>query len=321
MQYERLIREAWRMAWGNRYLWILGLFAGGSTGVSMSGSPGEWQMDRADLPRELNLDQLEWQLVLDEAMAWIVSNIAIIALAVGVLVLIGMAFTLFSIACQAGMAVGTLRLAQGSASSLGAAWRGGTQYFGRFLGLWLLLAGFGLLVALAVAAVVALMVASSMGTGSAWTGIALGLVLGAPFALVALVLSVVLSIVVPLAQRAMVDQDLGPIAALRAAWELARRRVVSSLLIWLLAVVLGIVAAIAAGLVIVVIAIAAAIILVPLWFMAEASAPFFIALGIAMFIMVLTLVVMAGLANALFWSYWTLSYLQLRGAGQLAAED
>jgi hypothetical protein len=37
MDYGALIREAWGTTWRHRFLWVLGLFAGGAVGVSAGG--------------------------------------------------------------------------------------------------------------------------------------------------------------------------------------------------------------------------------------------------------------------------------------------
>ena len=40
MDYAAVIRDAWRLTWRNRFLWILGLFAGGAVGGWTSPSMG-----------------------------------------------------------------------------------------------------------------------------------------------------------------------------------------------------------------------------------------------------------------------------------------
>ena len=40
LEYGALIRDAWQTTWRHRFLWILGLFAGGAVGVSFGGGAG-----------------------------------------------------------------------------------------------------------------------------------------------------------------------------------------------------------------------------------------------------------------------------------------
>lgn len=38
MNYSELVAEAWRLTWRHRFLWVLGLFAGGGLGGGFGNS-------------------------------------------------------------------------------------------------------------------------------------------------------------------------------------------------------------------------------------------------------------------------------------------
>jgi len=99
-----------------------------------------------------------------------------------------------------------------------------------------------------------------------------------------LTLGAVVSIVLVYAERAIVKRDLSLIAALRYAWRLFSEHRGASLLTWTLSVLFaGLTAAIAGS----------------MWLM------FATATGIVL------AVLLAAIANAFFWNFWTLAYLRL----------
>ena len=59
MNYTKLVQDAWRTTWEHRWLWVLGLFAGGAVGGFSFGGGGngaQWRMNdapgrTADMPR------------------------------------------------------------------------------------------------------------------------------------------------------------------------------------------------------------------------------------------------------------------------------
>ena len=251
-----------------------------------------------------------------------------------------------SFIAQGGMAQATTDLATGHTSSLGRAWSAGTHLFWRYVGLWLFLIATAIVIAAVVGAVVAAVAFMSVhrpgagpgyrhrhcgrrrghrqlrGFGAArhprqYRAALVGRVRRDPFALpiftVLIVVGLTLSIVVAFAQRAIVVENVGPIDALQSGWRLTRTHVGESLLTWLVnigtryrdghRVGLGVVGALLllGGIGALVFAVAGL----------TALTLAYVGLGSLVFVVgVLTL---AGIANAFFWTYWTLAYLRLSG--------
>ena len=109
-------------------------------------------------------------------------------------------------------------------------------------------------------------------------------VYGAVLSAMLLTVGAVVSIVLAYAERAIVAHDLGLIDALWYAWRVFSEHRSTSLLLWTISVLLaGLTAAIAGS----------------MWL------TFATATGIVL------AVVLAAIANAFFWNFWTLAYLRL----------
>jgi len=107
---------------------------------------------------------------------------------------------------------------------------------------------------------------------------------GALLGALALTVGATLSVVLAYAERAIIALDLGPLAALRHGWQLFIEHLNQSLLVWLLSVLLAVGAGgIVAGL----------------------------ASSLTLLAGIVVLVAGAAVANAFFWSYWTLAYVRL----------
>ncbi|HLZ29979.1 MAG TPA: hypothetical protein VKV73_21875 [Chloroflexota bacterium] len=344
MDYGTLIRQAWTITWRYRFLWLLGLLAGGAIGLpSFNGGGGSgWRADQRDI------EQVSPTLAAfgQEVATWAALHVGLlVGLAMLGLVLM-LVLLVLSFIAQGGMAQATADLGTGHTSSLRRAWGAGVHLFWRYVGLWLFLIAAGLVIAAVFGALVAAVAfvtftgqAPGVGVGVAaavaaavivgfvaivlrvtrdaraphWL-IALGATLFAlPIFTVVLVVSLTLSIVVAFAQRAIAVEDIGPIAALQSGWRLARAHVGASLLTWLvnlgLALATGITFALGlVGTLIVLGGIGALVFAV-----AGLTAPTiaYISLGgLVLFVGILTL---AGIANAFFWTFWTLAYLRLSG--------
>jgi hypothetical protein len=314
VDYGELIRRSWRMVWRHRFLWVLGLFAAstvGSCAPTGGGGPAQYQVGPRDvegLPPQLEsaLRQIPWE--------WLASWQAL-ALIVVAAALLGLAFLIISLIAQGAMSEATANLALERDSTLGGAWRTGLRLFWRYLGLWLVLIGVGLLAVAATALAVGAMVAmaSLAGDTARWVFIVVGALLGLAALLLAAPAFIALTIVAAFAQRAMAVENVGPLSALETGFRLVRSHLGTSALAWLINLALSI----AAGAVIV----AAAIVLaIPLGGIAavlytttgmSVATVSYAAVGIVTFGLALWLV--GGAINSFFWSYWTYIYLRLTG--------
>jgi hypothetical protein len=255
MDYTTLIGEAWATTWRYRFLWVLGLLAG-ATGGTMG-------LGRFSLPDWSSA--AEWTApVALLAQSWIDTNVLLVGgLALG----LGSGAIALSVIARGGITQATIDLQSGAPSSFGRAWRAGTHWFWRFLGLLVLL---GVLAAIVVGALV-LMISNLGGAGA---------LLGA----LVLTLGVVASIVLAYAERAIVVHDLSLGDALGHGWRVFSDHLSTSLLTWMLSVML---AAVIGALV------------ASMWTL------------VAGVTAVIALVTLAAIANTFFWSFWTLAYLRL----------
>src|SRR3989442_11837018 len=119
MEYGTLIRDAWRLTWRHRFLWLIGLFAGGAG--SMPGGGGGWRMGPSDrdAPR---MGEMAGRMG-SEAMAWVAANAWLVGLGLAVLVLFGLGLVALSLVSQGAMARATADLAEGPPTGARPAWR------------------------------------------------------------------------------------------------------------------------------------------------------------------------------------------------------
>jgi hypothetical protein len=321
MDYARIVREAWQMAWRHRSLWFIGLFAGAQTAGFSLGNGGQggngesFQQGIQEIQKGLagaSVDTRQITSALSEYMGIIVIVFTLISLVVFILLAI-------SVVAQGGMVTATLELALGRRSSFGQAVSGGFRYFWRFTGL--------ALIALLIGMILGLPLLIMIGYG-AWQilsrndfsfingstiGFGLLLVLGG------LLLGIVMSVVIPFAQRAIVIQNVGATAAFGIGWRLFRGRLGTSLMLWIVNLAVSIGIGIGIAIVIVLGLIVLAIPAVIFWSMYQTGVPTIIYGVIAGVIAFLVMLAMAGLANAFAWSYWTLAYLERTQEPALAA--
>lgn len=316
MEYGRIIRDAWRITWRHPFLWVLGLFAGGAagTGYNFGGSGGR---DDAGSWRGLPdgvVGPLPWT---DASMAqvarWATEHLWLIGAAVGAIVLLGLVLTAVSLVAQGGLVRATADLAAGHESTPGRAWRSGLRLFWRYAGLWLLLAGAAFAVAALIAAfAVTVVLWASAVEQAAWV-VAPAIVVGFVLVLAGIAAGVVMSIVVPYAQRAIAVHDVGPIAALRDGWQTLRAHPGTSLLVWLLDVLLSMAAALVITLAMLLTVLVLGLPALGLWGAFAWTTPTIVYLVLAGLVAFAVLLTLGSVANTFSWSYWTLAYLRLRG--------
>src|SRR2546428_5154381 len=316
MQYEALVREAWRLTWRFRSLWLLGLFTGGAAGASCS-----WTNSHAS-PRTTTVTPAtaspEAEGIARALASRVAANIGLIVVVGLLVILLVLAGIVVSFIAQGGLTRAGADAARGGAPTLGQAWGTGLHLFWRYVGLWLLVAVAAIGIAIVVAIVIAIVVLIA-GAGNGSPGRALiALVVGVPLAIAGLVLAIVAASTVTFAQRAIAIEELGPLGALRAGWLLFRAHAATSVVLWILNIVLAIAAGIAIAITVVIVAIPLVLVGVILWLALGLNAVV-VAWGVLGGIMLLAAVVVVGaIAGTFFWHYWTLTYLRLSALPALA---
>jgi hypothetical protein len=345
MEYGTLIRQAWTITWRYRFLWLLGVLAGGAVGMPTlngGGSGTGWRADSTDIrPTDPSLVAAG-----EQVGAWAVANAgSLIALAVAAVALM-LVLLVLSFIAQGSMGRATADIASGRPSSLGSAWGAGVHLFWRYVGLWLVLIGAAIAIAAIIGAVVAAGAAAAIAGQAPWLGLALALAAGAaivvgfmrfvlaitrdsgaprwlvivgsalfalPIFTVLIAAALLLSIVVAFAQRAIAVEDAGPIAALQSGWRLTRAHLGDSLLTWLVNVGL----ALATGIAVVLTALGALVLLAGIGGLVFAvvglTGPLFAYIGVGGLVLTAGVLTLAGIANTFFWAFWTLAYFRLSG--------
>ncbi|MFN0070184.1 MAG: hypothetical protein ACKVVP_01680 [Chloroflexota bacterium] len=312
MQYERLIIDAWKLTRSHRFLWLLGLFAGGASSFNLS-SGANARFDQSAFDDFPSFSEIRPKL--DElsatALRWMSDHLPLIIAAVMGLMLFTLFLLAISLVCQGALAWGTLRLANGGTASLGQAWQAGFTLVWRFMRLTLVIGLMAIVLALLIGGVVAL-AAVLFANGNPFAPAVVG-VLGLPLGLLALVLGVLASVVIPFAQRAMVDRDCGTRAALHAGWQLFRAQPGRSLAIWFINLVLGVAFSMVIGIGLIILLIVLAIPGGVLWWSLGFGGVTGTYIALAVTLVIGMLIAVAGFSNAYFWSYWTVAYLRIGG--------
>ena len=260
MDYMGILKEAWGVARRNKSLWILGLFAGGSAGISTSnwnsssssssgskGLPPGWE--NIHTPSEAlqrGLDQASRQLGVSLGTAaqwWVIIGFAILAL-----ILVCLVLWAIGIAARGGLIAQTREAIYGRPVSAGAGWRTGLHFWGRVFAVGFLLAlplmALGL-VGLIVLAIFGIPALISGGGGGAFVAALVGMGLALSLiGLVALVVGVVVSMLEEVALRHAVLDGRGAIDSIKATWDdLWKKRGLASM--WLVMILVNICAGIA----------------------------------------------------------------------------
>lgn len=308
MDYGQIVRRAWEITRRNRFLWVLALFAG-SPAASCNG--GSWNVPSRgslNVPDTANADiDAAWA----NFTAWLGDNLAVVLGIVLAVVAVGLLFTILSLICSGALSRSTADLARGRPSSLGAAWRAGLRLFWRNVRLGLLQAA--LIIPLVGLAILAVVLAIT-GSGDA------ALAILVPLGVLLLLAAIPYGIVIAYARMNVAVLGDHAIPAMRRGWGLFRGNLGTSLLAWLISVVLGIGVGIVLVVGLLVLAIPIGVVLL-VAYAASVAALVVAALVVGALLLGVFIVYIAA-ANTLLSTYWTLIYLRLAGrAGVLASAD
>src|SRR5262245_16129782 len=236
MDFGRLIRDAWAITWRHRFLWVLGLFSGTSVGSCSAFSGNGFRMSpSAAAPAPYRGAPPDVAQMMAQVQQWVVGHVELVLAAIVAAALVGLVLIVISIIAQGGMTDATLAFGRGESVTAGMAWGAGARLFWQFLGLYLILVLSAIFVAFVVGIFVAIALGSTSTVAPSVRGVLTGLwvVLGVIAGLLFIPIAIGVSVVVAYAQRAIVDERVGPIVGLRAAWLLARQHLSTSFFVWL----------------------------------------------------------------------------------------
>lgn len=281
-----LLKRAWHLAWNHRFLWVLGLLSGGGGGVNITIPPTGPSGSRGSSGDEvLGLPQLPH---LDPAL--------LVTIVVAVLVL-ALVFVVLGVLARGGIVHCTLRLDAGQPTGLGDGFSAGAASFWRVLGVEMLMGG-GLLAFVLVAALLIVPMAWWGGMGGLVAAICVGLVA----LLLFFVVAVVVSILHEYAVRGIVASNLGALDSVRSAWALANAHRGTTLLVWAIALGVGMGGGLA-GL------IGALVLAIP--FVVVGFSHLMWGLVPGVIVLLAWFLVAGGLVNSLVSAFWTLAFTAL----------
>jgi hypothetical protein len=300
MEYGVVLREAWRVTWRHKYLWLLGALAAEAGGLSLSAG--------GSVP-----NSYRWSVPLDEGGvgAFFLDHwVALLVIGLGVAVL-SLGLAILSVICSAGLVAGVDNaFMRRPGASLSIAWRRGVRLFWKQLGLWLLTGLIALVGILALCLGFLPLILILALTHADMVAVVLcalaGLLL---FIVVAIPLVAGLQIVSSFANRSLVLDGLGPFASLRAGFRLLLARPGPSVLVYILNLTLSV----ALGLVL---AVAAIIVFLPLLLLtgaAEALPPVWILLAVVGLVIVAVMVALKAVTTTFFSAYWTIAWREIEG--------
>jgi hypothetical protein len=245
--------------------------------------------------------------------AWALAHVALIAAAAVVLFVFGLAVSLVA---QGGMTEATVDLARHRPTSLGRAWRAGRRLFWRFLGLALVPLTLVVVAGVVFTVGAALAVATSTLVGAEARVPVIGFwVLLAVTAIVVVVgLAIALSIAVAYAQRVVVVEDVGFLAAVTRGWQVLRANLGSSLLTWLINLGLTFGAELALGVAMAVVLGLLVGIGLAIWSLIGFSTVTAVYVALGTIVAFALFWGMEAIVHTFLWSYWTLAYLRLTGS-------
>ncbi len=307
MHYTELLRRSVRIAWHNRWLWLLALFAaetgggGGNFSSRISGNPfsNQTQSGRAA--------PFNPSLVTD----WIQQHAALLIALGAALVVIWILLFLLSCACAPALVRGIQEIDADRPVGLGRAWTMGRERFAEVLRLRLAL----LLIWIAILVLFGLLVAAGivLFRSNSPSGVAVVVAFGISLALVSFLLALALGFITPLALRAAALEQQPGWAALRRANRLTVGHPGRVLACWglMLACQLGF------GIGVAVVATVAGIPAALAVFAAVAAGQLALAIVAGALVVVVLggALLVAGAAFAAFYaSFWTLAFVRLENA-------
>lgn len=301
MDYGRMIKQAWAIAWRYKILWVFGLFVGGG----FSGGSSNWSGDLGGTEfSRFGLDPYQLERTVER-------NLPIILAAAAFLVLFAIFMIVIGVAARGGLIYLVNEAAEGREVRGGAGWAVGFRMWLRVFGI-----GFVLYVPFIVVALVLLFVAFvplfavTGGTETALGGV-FSLCCGISVAAVLLLLGgFVAGLLEALATRHAVIDDVGVFASIGRAWSALRSRFKDVFLMWLVLLGIGIAVGIAFGVVVVMFGLGA--------IASIRGGALFVAVAIG-FVLFLVMLVPSAIYGTFVSALWTVFFRSLTGRDTVAA--
>lgn len=311
MDYQKIFKRAWEIVWNNKFLWLLGLLAGGGgwsgAQYSSSANPADWQKFK-DFQNTTPTDSSQLvkasvksvgQVLGESTSGW--HPTVIFWLILGFILALILLFVYLGITARGGLIKSVAKTYEDEPISLKFAWSQGHKYFWRLLSLSVLLLAFVMIVVFGLVTPVALLAIFSFKIPA--------IILGVIFGLLFIVTMFYLSAIVPLAEQMIVIKRKRPLEAIFHAAEFFNKNWRELLVFYLILIALNIAAAMAIGFGALIILIIAGIIAFIFYLITKyLMIAYAIVAGIAFIALVLTV---SGAVKAFLSASLTLAYLEL----------
>lgn len=302
MPYWEIVTRSFRISWRHKYLWLLALFAGESSGgfdfnYNSPSFPGTNGNTKAPDVNAIN----------QQVSQWLADHIGLIVAGSVLFILVAIAFFVLAAVCEGAVVRAAAEHDAERPFGLGAAWRTGVTTMGAIIRFRLLLIAIALPVLVVfLALAIGLVVAIGGNNGAA---IAVLVLVGVFFILAAIVFAVALAFIDRLGARAVVLEQLGAMAALGRGYRLLTKRLGRVLLVWLLSVAVGIVLGICFAIVGAILVLPAVAIAFGAY--ASGSSVWWLAIVFAVLILLPIVLVIQAFVAAQNSTYWTLAFRRL----------
>lgn len=235
MDYIGILKKAWNVTWRYKVLWLFGFLAGSSSSGSYN-SGSNWSSNSEDLSPQLSQQYGAFE-------NWLGDNLAIVAVVIGVLAIIGIVFWVLSVMAHGALVHQVNEAEEGRPVSISAGFSAGFHYWGRTFLIFLVLGLPILILVLAIVAMIIVAVVPLSQSGGGGDAFAAGLPLLCGGGLVAFLLLLVVGFVVGILQflalRYAILEERSTFDAIGAAWGAMRSRFKDVLIMWLLMLAVG----------------------------------------------------------------------------------
>jgi hypothetical protein len=310
---QALVGDAWRLTQRQRGFWLFGFFAGTASGGCQAGSSGGSTSELQSLLEgpESPVNQAEAAAALQQLQDAALPLVVLLVPLLLFFLVLGITFWLLGIACTGALLRGGADLERGEPVTVGQAWRRGLRSFSPLFVQALLLAVFWLVVG---AGLLWLMLGSRGPATGRFSAMFQTFEALATAGTIIGLLATVIGVLVAYAQRAIVLDEAGAVESFGVAWDVVRRNLGQTFLVWIVGVALYIAGTIALVLVAVLAAIPSGIIgAVGVAVGSVLGSDLIQGLLVAIAFVTWLTFIFVGIAvlNTYFWHYWTLTYLRL----------
>ncbi|TSC93664.1 MAG: hypothetical protein Athens101428_595 [Candidatus Berkelbacteria bacterium Athens1014_28] len=302
MNYDTAIKKSWSYILKYRFLWGLGVLAALTEGAS---GANFYSYSSADTPQ---IDQAKATEVARKTLDWISNHATFVITALIILFILSLISLFVSYCARAGLIFSIDKLESGGKINFTQAFKAGIKYFWRSLGLAFVYTFSILFCLVALMLLIFAIVMLAVGI-TPWL-----LIILIPIGIVALVgfiaLLIYFNFILLFSLREIVIKNTGILKAIDNSCKLIRKKLGAIIISWLINLALGVAASMVVAIFALVIGGLLALIGVGIYFSLGVVATFVYAIPITL-IFIAALILLSGIINAYFSTYWTLIYRQI----------